>query len=297
MDKKVTPKRATSLAEMREITKPLFSAEGYEQGLAMKLRPTDVVITPFGKSGTTWTQQIVHTLRTRGDIDFDDISRVVPWIETSISLGLDLSGEQRAEPRAFKSHLSADLIPKGGRYINVVRNFGDVIVSLYKFNEGWFLEPGAVPIDEFAQAQLSRDDGYVKHLLSWWPRRNDPDVLFLAYELMHRDTAETIKRIADFIGITLDDELLALTLEHSSLPFMLEHKDRFDDALMRKMSEEVCNLPAGSDSAKVREGKVGSRLSLSEETLARIDETWQEHITPALGFNTYDELLAELQSP
>jgi len=294
MDKNKPAKRATSLAEMREITKPLFSEEGYNKGLALKLRPTDVVITPFGKSGTTWTQQIVHTLRTRGDMDFDDISRVVPWIETSISLGLDLDAEQRAEPRAFKCHLTADLVPKGGRYINVVRDFGDVAVSLYKFNEGWFLEPGCVPIDEFVEAQLLRDDSYFKHLLSWWPRRNELDVLFLAYELMQRNSSETIKRIAEFINIDLDAKLLALTLEHSSLPFMLAHKDRFDDALMRAKSEEVSNLPTGSDSAKVREGKVGSRTALSKKTLARINEAWLEQITPVLGFSNYDELLAEL---
>ena len=47
MDKKKPAKRATSLTELREITKPLFSAVGYEKGLALKLRPTDVVITPF----------------------------------------------------------------------------------------------------------------------------------------------------------------------------------------------------------------------------------------------------------
>ena len=297
MDKKKPAKRATSLAELREITKPLFSAVGYEKGLALKLRPTDVVITPFSKSGTTWTQQIVHTLRTRGDMDFDDISRVVPWIETSFSLGLDLDAEQRANPRAFKSHLSEDLVPKGGRYINIVRNFGDAAVSFYKFNEGWFLEPGSVPIDEFVEAQMMREDSYFKHLLSWWPRRNEPDVLFLAYELMQRNSSETVQRIAEFIGIDLDEDLLALTLEHSCLPFMLTHKDRFDDALMRKKSEEVSNLPTGSDSAKVREGKIGSRTALSKKTLTRIDETWEKEITPVLGFSNYDEMLAELHQP
>ena len=47
----------------------------------------------------------MHGLRARGDMDFDDISRVVPWIELSHDLGLQLSAEQSAEPRAFKSHL------------------------------------------------------------------------------------------------------------------------------------------------------------------------------------------------
>ena len=66
----------------------LFNEEERAKGRSLKLRPTDIVIAPFGKSGTTWVQQIVHCLRTRGDMDFDDISRVVPWIETSAMLGL-----------------------------------------------------------------------------------------------------------------------------------------------------------------------------------------------------------------
>jgi hypothetical protein len=228
-------------------------------------------------------------------MDFDDISRVVPWIETSADLGVDLNAEQRAEPRAFKSHLNAELVPEGGRYINVVRDPGDAAVSLFKFNEGWFLEPGAVSVDEFVQAQLTRDDGYFEHLLSWWPRRNDSDVLFLAYEDMLQDPALAIRRIAGFIGIALDEELLALTLEHSSLAFMLKHKDRFDDALMRERSEAVAGIPPGSDSAKVRAGQSGSAVALSDETRRMLNQTWQKHISPALGFASYAELLDALQ--
>ena len=63
---------------------------------------------------------------------------------------------------------------------------------------------------------------------------------------------------------------------------------------MRQKSETLLNLPPGSDSAKVREGKVGSRTALSEKSLARLDDAWREHITPVLGFETYDELLAAL---
>jgi hypothetical protein len=104
-------RRAQSLKELTTKSLDVFSKEVLEQGLALKLRPTDVVITPYGKSGTTWTQQIVHTLRTRGDMDFDDISRVIPWIEVSAGLDLDLNAEQKAHPRAFKSHPGGDQIP------------------------------------------------------------------------------------------------------------------------------------------------------------------------------------------
>ena len=280
---------------MRERMKPLFSAEGFEKGLAFELAPTDVVITPYAKSGTTWTQQIVHTLRTRGDMDFDDISRVVPWIEVSNGLGIDLSAEQKAEPRAFKSHLGWDKMPKGGRYINVVRDPGDALVSSFKFNEGWFWEPGSVAIDEYAQAEFLEQRNYYKHLLSWWPRRNDADVLFLAYEQMLAAPSRAIERIAAFIGIELDAQLLAITEEHSSLEFMLRHKDRFDDAMIRRRSEELCGLPEDSDSAKVRDGKAGSSTMLGKATLDALAVAWQEEITAPLGFPDYASLIADLR--
>ncbi|HEY5644515.1 MAG TPA: sulfotransferase domain-containing protein, partial [Pseudomonadales bacterium] len=238
---------------------------------------------------------IVHTLRTRGDMDFDDISRVVPWIETSAALGIDLNAEQRAEPRVFKSHLGWDAIPKGGRYINVVRDPADALVSMYRFAEGWFFEPGTVELEEFALTGFVAERGYYKHLKSWWPRRNDPDVLFLAYEQMQKDTRRTIRRVADFIGVALDDALLDLTEEHASMAFMLAHKDRFDDYLMRKLSEERLNLPEGSDSAKVREGKSGGGAVLSGKVRAELERLWAEEITAPLGYPDYASLIAELE--
>ncbi len=287
--------RPTSLKEMRERQAKMFTKEEFAAGMAVTLRPTDVVITPFAKCGTTWMQQIVHTLRTGGDMDFDDISRVVPWIETSAALGIDLNAEQRAEPRAFKSHLGWDVIPKGGRYINVVRDPGDALVSMYKFNEGWNWVPGTVELDEFALTGFIAQRGYYKHLKSWWPRRNDPDVLFLAYEHMQRDTRRAIGRVAEFIGVPLDDALLDLTEEHSSMAFMLAHKDRFDDYLMRKLSEERMDLPEGSDSAKVREGRSGSGAMLSDRVRGELDRLWEEEITAELGFVDYPSLIAELE--
>ena len=286
--------RPTTLAEMEERSARLFSAEHLQQGLSLKLRPTDVVITPFSKCGTTWTQQIVHTLRTRGDMDFDDISRVVPWIEVSPMLGIDLDAPQKAEPRAFKSHLGWDLVPKGGRYIVVVRDPGDAAVSLFKFQEGWFLEPGCVSIDEFLEHSFLTNRRYYQHLESWWPHRHDHNVLLLAYERMLQDPSDAISRIAAFIGVPLDAELMTLTLEHSSVGFMLQHKDRFDDALLRDFSEAHADLPPGSDSAKVRVGKRGGRAALSAQAQSKLAQVWREEITASLGYSDYEALIADV---
>jgi hypothetical protein len=289
------PARATSVEALNAKFAMTFSEESRQHGLALKLRPSDVVITPFGKSGTTWTQQIVHCLRTAGDMDFDDISRVVPWIETSGSLGIDLDAEQKASPRAFKSHLAWGEIPQGGRYIVVIRDPKDALYSLYRFMEGWFFEPGSISLDDFAREFFIKDRGYWKHLGSWWPRKDDDDVLLMAFEHMKLDLSATIRRVADFIGIKLNDELRRTTEEQASLKFMQQHLNRFDDRLMREMSERVASLPAGSDSAKVRVGSVGEHVQhLSDNIAAEIDAIWQQEISSKFGFPDYQALIASL---
>jgi hypothetical protein len=293
------PRRATTMAEFHALQSRMLRPDEVMAGLAFQPRPTDVIITPFGKCGTTWLQQIFHTLRTRGDTDYDDISAVVPWIETAAALGQDLTAEQKANPRGFKSHLGWDLVPKGARYIVAIRDPKDALVSMYRFMEGWFIEPGSIPLSTFAREGYlrQRDPGpfYWTHLTSWWAVRHDPAVLMLSYEQMNRDPVATIRRVAEHSGIVLDDELLAITLRNTSLEFMLAHKDKFDDLGMRTLSEQRCGLPPGSDSAKVRRGQVGAyREELSEALIAETDAVWAEHITGPLGFPDYAALEAAL---
>jgi hypothetical protein len=174
------------------------------------------------------------------------------------------------------------------------------MVSMYRFAEGWFFEPGAVTLEEHVRTALGVKDpaaGYWSHLLSWWAEKDNPNVLLLSYEDMTARPEANVRRLAGFCGIPLDDALLALALERSSLAFMLSHKDRFDDAMMRRLSEERCGLPPGSDSAKVRLGKVGShREELTDELAGLIDARWTEVITPRLGFPDYAALEAALVS-
>src|SRR4051794_28496220 len=131
-------RRATTLAELQVKMARLVSEAGFAAGVNFVPRPSDVIIASYAKCGTTWLQQMVHSLRTGGDLDFDDISRVVPWIETAADLGIDLEGEQCGKPRVFKSHLSYEQVPAGAQYIVSIRDPRDALVSAYRFLEGWF---------------------------------------------------------------------------------------------------------------------------------------------------------------
>ena len=292
--------RAETPDEFRDFMgRMALPAEGADALQPYKPRPTDVIITPYGKCGTTWLQQTFHQMRTRGDMDFDDISRVVPWIETAPSLALDINAKQKAEPRGFKSHLAYDALPEGARYVVSLRNPKDAFVSMFHFMEGWFIEPGTVPMEHFYEGWITpgpQGSNYWSHLLSWWRQRDNPDVLLLTYEHMIEAAEQHVRMLADFCGIPLDDDLLELTLERSSLAYMLEHKDKFADPMMRALSEERCGFAPGSDSAKVRKGGVGGhKKELPAGIGERIDAAWGELVTPETGFADYAALDAEIR--
>lgn len=292
-----TQGRAHSLEELGPLMERIFTPAADSGTAPLVPRPSDVMISPYGKSGTTMMQQMFHQLRTGGDMDFDDISRVVPWIETAPILGLDINADQRAEPRGFKSHLHHGAAPPGMRYVIPLRAAGPVLLSAYHFFEGWFLEPGAVTLEEFhgfwARLRGPVDADYWDHLLSWWERRDEPDTLLLSYDHVVADKRLIVRKLAYFCGISCDDALLDLVVERTSRGWMLEHKDRFDDAMMRKVSEERGGLPAGSDSAKIRASNA-PRQSLPPEIEARLDAEWQKRITPVTGHTDFAALEADL---
>ncbi|MEM7335431.1 MAG: sulfotransferase domain-containing protein, partial [Chloroflexota bacterium] len=58
--------RPTTLEEYNSRFDGLVTEHGRNIGLNFQPDPTDIIITPYAKSGTTWLQQIVHGLRTRG---------------------------------------------------------------------------------------------------------------------------------------------------------------------------------------------------------------------------------------
>ena len=46
-------------------------------GLAFNPQSNDVFITTFPKTGTTWVTMMLHSLRSRGDMNFEEITEVL----------------------------------------------------------------------------------------------------------------------------------------------------------------------------------------------------------------------------
>jgi len=288
-------RRPTSVKEMHERFENFATSEGWQHGLDYKPDPTDVFIVTPPKCGTTWMQQIVHGLRTRGSMDFDEITRVIPWINMAYDTGIDIYAPQVARPHAFKTHTKLDEVPKGGKYIVIVREPCDALVSDYHFMEDMFFEKGSISLEEFAREEFIPNHDIHRHILAFWDRRNDKDVLPLCYENMKVNLPRTIEKVAEFIDIPLDDELREIILRQSDIKFMQEHKEQFEDHIIRKARSEAMRLPLDGQLNKVRRGQVGeSKERVPDEIRNELEAVWQEVVMPKTGLDSYEELRKEL---
>jgi hypothetical protein len=195
----------------------------------------DVFVCTYAKSGTNWMMQIAYQIAHRGRGEYTHIHHVVPWPEAPMPRIVKLSDEHtyRAAPtglRVIKTHLESPYVPYSpeAKYIVVVRDPKDVLVSSYHFSGG--LMGGAmVPMDEWLTMFLTSNFQYgswTEHLASYWPWRNRRNVLVLTFEEMKQDLAGSVRRIAHLMEVELSAEELALVVEKSSFQYMkqIDHK-------------------------------------------------------------------------
>lgn len=288
-----------SLTELFETQRHFLNPQEVA-GILARFRPlpSDILISTFPKCGTTWMQQIVHGLRTRGSMDFEEISMVVPWIETSGITDIDVNAPQVATPRAFKTHLSWHEVPKGARHIYVMRDPKDALVSFYHFMNGSMFEANAISIEEFTAAmflQPGPSGTYWSHIKSWWEQRHRKEVHIFLFEEMKRDLPRTVRRVAEVMGIETDMELLAKVTAQSSFSFMRHHQDKFDEHVQMRRIEERLGLKTGGRASKVRAGRVGDHSQeLPASVVQALEERWHKEIGEPLGIASYDELRALL---
>jgi hypothetical protein len=255
---------------------PPWIDETIQQRIAW--RDGDVVVSVPPKSGTTWTMNIVHQLRTGGDSDFADVYREVPWLEfvprpgcSTDDLVTEFDSMPRDRRRAFKTHAAPPTLPFQGagsaadvRYVIVVRNPDEAVASFRPFiashSDAWFdlwqVPRGAIVGPDFATYFA----GVGSHMLvprifdfvaSWWPLRHEPNVLLLHYADLKRDLESSVRSIADFLGFQPTDAQWPAILEHTSFDWMKAHEDKFE---IRTLSD----VPILDPGAMIRKGRVGA---------------------------------------
>jgi aryl sulfotransferase len=213
-------------------------------------RDDDVVIATYGKSGTTWTQQIVGQLIHGGDAEVD-VPGLSPWMDLRVppkEVKLAAVGAQTGR-RFLKTHLPVDALvfSPQAKYLYIGRDGRDVVWSMYnhhaRANEAWYAAlnepPGRVgppigppPADIRAYFNDWLDgDGYPfwpfwENVASWWAVRHLPNVMLVHFADLKADMEGQIRRIAGFLGVDVADDSWPAILEHCSFDYMKRNAAR-----------------------------------------------------------------------
>lgn len=284
-----------SIDELRELMSEFATEESEQRGMAIDVLPTDIMISTYAKSGTTWLQQVAHQLRTGGDMDFEEISVVVPWLPVAHDMGID-PAVQSHHPRLFKLHRVWGEIPPGGRVITSFRSPLGVLRSFYRFFDGSFFESGAISVNEFTHRWFlegSNSGLYFDHLVSFWPHIESGSVLALTYEDMTTAPNAVPRVVAEFMGID-DEGAIEASVRNSSRQTMADHVGLFDDHILTSTMRARTGYPVG-DLAKVHASS--PNLVIGPDIEAAVQAKWNEVVTPALGFANYEELRAAMPDP
>jgi hypothetical protein len=244
----------------------------------------DVIVCAGFKSGTTWVLQIATQIAYRGAADFTNIHHVVPWpdappIKQSQIIPLtDDSPRQRAPSglRIIKTHLAQEQVPysSAARYIAVVRDPKDVIVSGYHFLKSMIFGPLMPSVGHWVDLFLAGATGHAswgRHLASFWRIRDRSNVLFLTFESLKRDTPAAVAQIAKFMGVDLTGAELAAVVQASSWQAMKQNQKQFDPGQV---------LPWSGRDYFLRSGKSGGSGEL---------------LTPAMQLHIDEACRAELR--
>jgi hypothetical protein len=218
------------------------------------LRPDDIFVASYPKSGTTLMQMMLHQLKTSGEMDFHHINDVSPWFEVEIAHET-LQHLELPSPRVLKTHLGYGQVPRGARYIYLARDVRDVAWSAYHHSR--LIMGAAPPLELFMEqffAGRTKFRSWFGHIESWWPHRNDDDVLFLRYEEVTADLEGTARRVAAFCGLEVREEEMPRIVERCGIEFMRRHEEKFDP---RPVLRGRRPGPSLSSVQFIREGKTG----------------------------------------
>ena len=191
------------------------------------LRPTDIFIVTYPRSGTTLMQMMLYQLTTDGNMDFQHISQVCPWLERVPRTGMDL--ETLPSPRIIKSHLPYRSIPKGPcKYIYVVRDGRDTAVSYFHFARSHLGFDGTFAefFDRFVRGKVLYGSWF--HHVEGWLNQRKMTVLVVKYEDLVGEMRRCLEKIIAFCGLQVPENRFPEILERCSFSFMKAHEERLD---------------------------------------------------------------------
>lgn len=280
----------------REIQTAIFDSTRWNE---FRRRDDDIVIVTWGKSGTTWMQQLVSQL-VLGAPEGVDALHASPWLDMRIFPLAEIFGQLEAQThrRFIKTHLPVDALgvsPKL-KYIYVGRDARDIVWSAYNHHSSFTpqaydafnntpgrvgppLEPPAFDVRGYYLRFLETGEmpgfplsPFWSHVRGWWAAAQSPNVLFVHFNNLKTDFQSEARRIAEFLGVEVEESLWPAILEHCSFDYMQRESAKIE--LLKQFF-------TGGGKTFVFKGTNGRwKDVLSAREIARCDEVAARELTP-----------------
>ncbi|NXX73971.1 ST2B1 Sulfotransferase, partial [Urocolius indicus] len=316
------PPRGPGAMERMEVTETfggislpghLHTQDSLRFAATFPFRPSDVLIATYPKSGTTWMQEILTLLFSRGDAQpaktIPNWERA-PWLEQTYARQVL---QDAAPRRLLTTHLPARILAPAlqqskAKVIYVARNPKDVVVSFYHFHrlakflpdpgsfdtfltqflegtgKGWGggpwgpgTHPRGLPITPPPPPSVHYGSWF-DHVKGWLSQKQLLDILYVTYEELHQDLGGTAQRLSTFLGCPLAPGTLAALEQHCSFAAMR-------DNAMANYTLVPAEIMDHSQGSFMRKGVVGD---------------WRGHFSPQQNtlFNRrYQEEMGDTELP
>jgi len=284
------------MREKRELSTVLFDSARWND---FSFRDDDIVVVTWGKSGTTWTQQIVGQL-VLGAPEGISATKESPWLDCRLFPHEEIIAQLEAQNhrRFIKTHLPLDALAFSdqAKYIYVGRDVRDIVWSAYNhqagftqgaldaFNNlpGWSGSPLTHPpcdVREYYVSFLRTGEmlGFPlaplwEHVQGWWNVRKLSNVLLVHFNNLKSDMGGEIRRIAEFLGVEIDEAVWPEILEHCSFEYMKRESAK---------EEVLDDLFQGGGKTFFHKGANGRwKDVLTEEEIAECDQVAAQHLAP-----------------
>lgn len=261
----------------------------------MEVRPDDVWIVTYPKSGTTWTQELIWLVcngldfQTAKDVSIDarfpfiDLSglRDLPEPFNPLRDALEMSS-----PRFIKSHLPPAFLPNAlwtvqPKLVYVRRNPKSVAVSYYHHSVSLHCYNGT--LEQFVRSMINDlvyYSPYHKHLIEYSELRY-PNMLSLCFEDMKQDLPGAIRQVCQFFNKSYTDEQIVQLANHLGFEQMRQNasvnrRQWVEYNLQQTNRTDKLN---DNDMQFIRRGEAdGWRKELSNELIEAIDRWTLEKV-------------------
>ncbi len=239
---------------------------------------SDIYVSTFSKSGTTWMQLILYQLTTAGAMDFDHLFDISPWVWYS-SIRNTVPAVTPA-PRLLKSHDDYRRFEKGrrGRIVFVTRDGRDVCVSLYHHRRNFKRFEGSFD-EHFEDFLYGTDYNWFEHTRRWLENSSRLPVIYIRFEDLKRSFEGTVRKLAATLDIAVNDEIIARTLDRCSFQSMKRHEMQLGPRNSHFATTEGVPYLVKNPDQFIRRGEIGEGLTvLSKEQLRAYDERFDRSL-------------------